>query len=126
MILKNGVPISYGAITCLYNSAEVAYTIFDTFRGGESARIYVRTLVMVSHIFGCDTFMIDPYQLGEDNDDALQSGAWWFYQKLGYRPRSKKLLRLMNQELSKMTATATPPLVDAVLKQLARRMCTSV
>ena len=28
--------------------------------------------------------MIDPYQLGLENDDALKSGAWWFYQKLGF------------------------------------------
>jgi hypothetical protein len=119
LILKNGVPISYGAITCLYNSTEVAYTIFDTFRGGESARIYVRTLVMVNHVFGCDTFMIDPYQLGDDNDDALQSGAWWFYQKLGYRPRDKKLLRLMNQELSKIKRKPRHRSSIAVLKQLA-------
>jgi hypothetical protein len=119
LILKNGVPISYGAITCLYNSAEVAYTVFDTFRGGDSARIYVRTLVMVSHIFGCDTFMIDPYQLGEDNEDALHSGAWWFYQKLGYRPRGKKLLRLMNQELSKIRRQPHHRSSMTVLKQLA-------
>ncbi len=112
LILKNGVPISYGAITCLFKSSEVAYTIFDTFRGGESAHIYVRTLVMVSHVFGCDTFMIDPYQLGEDNDDALQSGAWWFYQKLGYRPRSKQRLRMMEQELAKMKSPAQPSHLD--------------
>lgn len=119
LILKNGVPISYGAITCLFNSAEVAYTIFDTFRGVESARIYVRTLVMVQTIFGCDTFMIAPYQLGMDNEDALQSGAWWFYQKLGYRPRSKRLLRLMEQELSKMKQRPRHRSSKAVLKQLA-------
>ncbi len=119
LILKNGVPISYGAITCLFHSSEVAYTIFDTFRGGESARIYARTLVMVSHLFGCDTFMIDPYQLGEDNDDALQSGAWWFYQKLGYRPRDKKLLRLMEQELSKMRRRPSHRSPISVLKELS-------
>ncbi len=119
LILKNGVPISYGAITCLCNSTEVAYTIFDTFRGGESARIYVRTLVMVSQVFGCDTFMIDPYQLGEDNEDALQSGAWWFYQKLGYRPRNKKLMRLMNQELAKIKKRPRHRSPLSVLKQLA-------
>lgn len=102
LILKNGVPVSYGALTCLFQSAELAYTILDTFRGGESARIYVRLLVMAQQIFGCNTFMIDPYQLGQDNEDALQSGAWWFYQKLGYRPRHKAVLKLMNQELARM------------------------
>ena len=119
VVLKNGVPIGYGAITCLFRSAEVAYTVFDSFRGGESARIYVRTLAMVYQVFGCDTFMIDPYQLGADNEDALKSGAWWFYQKLGYRPREKSLLRLMDQELSKMKKQPRHRSSMTVLKRLA-------
>ncbi len=119
LVLKNGVPISYGAITCLFNSAEVAYTIFETFRGGESAHLYVRALAMVCQVFGCDTFMIDPYQLGLENEDALKSGAWWFYQKLGYRPRDKKLLRLMERELSAMKRRPRHRSSLAVLKQLA-------
>ena len=119
LVLKNGVPISYGAITSLFRSAEVAYTIFDTFRGGESARIYGRTLAMVHQVFGCDTFMIDPYQLGEGNEDALKSGAWWFYQKLGYRPRNAKLLKLMNQELATMKRRPRHRSSISVLKQLA-------
>ena len=119
LVLKNGVPISYGAVTCLCNSAEVAYTIFDTFRGGESSRLFVRAVAMVHQTFGCDTCMIDPYQLGADNLDALKSGAWWFYQKLGFRPRDKKLLKLMNQELAAMKRKPRHRSTLAVLKQLA-------
>jgi len=119
LVLKSGVPISYGAITSLFHSAEVAYTIFDTFRGGESARIFVRVLAMVRQIFGCDTFMIDPYQLGAENEDALKSGAWWFYQKLGYRPRDKKLLQLMKRELASMKRRPRHRSSLAVLKQLS-------
>ena len=102
LVLKNGVPVSYGSVVSLFGSAEVAYTIFDTFRGGESAKMYVRSLAMAAEVFDCDTFMVGPYQLGEDNQDALASGAWWFYQKLGYRPRDPDLTRLMEQELAKM------------------------
>ncbi|MCA9231321.1 MAG: hypothetical protein KDA57_11755 [Planctomycetales bacterium] len=119
LVLKNGVPISYGAITSLFNSAEVAYTILDSFRGGESAQIYARVLAMVHQVFGCDTFMIDPYQLGEGNEDALKSGAWWFYQKLGYRPRNKQLLKLMKRELAAMKRKPGHRSSLAVLKQLA-------
>ncbi len=119
LVLKNGVPVSYGSVVSLFNSAEVAYTIFDTFRGGESARLYLRTLTMAAHLFGCDTFMIDPYQLGQDNQDALDSGAWWFYQKLGYRPRDAKLLRLMEQELAKMKRRPGHRSTIATLKRLA-------
>ena len=28
-----------------------------------------------------------PYQLGKGNDEALDSGAWWFYRKFGFLPR---------------------------------------
>ena len=119
VVLKNGVPISYGTIVSLFASAEVAYTIFEAFRGGESARIYLRTLAMIHRVFGCDTFMIDPYQLGEDNPDALKSGAWWFYQKLGFRPRDKKLLRVMRQEVSAMKRQPRHRSSLAVLRQLA-------
>lgn len=118
LVLKNGVPISYGAVTCLFNSAEIAYTVFDTFRGGESTHVYVRTLAVMHQVFGCDTFMIDPYQLGLDNDDALKSGAWWFYQKLGYRPRDKKRLQLMEQELKRMQRQPKHRSSLATLKQL--------
>ncbi len=118
LVLKNGVPTSYGAITSLFNSAEVAYTIFDTFRGGESTATYVRVLAMVHQVFGCDCFMIDPYQLGLNNNDALKSGAWWFYQKLGYRPRGNKLLKLMKRELATMKRKPGHRSSLAVLKQL--------
>ena len=35
--------------------------------------------------FGCTSFSIEPYQLGRDNDEGIESGAWWFYRKLGFR-----------------------------------------
>ncbi len=118
LVLRNGVPISYGAATCLFNSAEVAYSILDPFRGADSARIYVRTLAVIHQVFGCDTFMLVPYQLGQDNDDALKSGAWWFYQKLGFRPRDKKLLRLMEREVSAIRRRPKHRSPLSVLKQL--------
>ncbi|MCA9268045.1 MAG: hypothetical protein KDA41_06220, partial [Planctomycetales bacterium] len=119
LALKNGIPVSYGSIVGLFASAEVAYTVFDTFRGSESARLYARTLSMAANVFGCDTFVISPYQLGEDNEDALASGAWWFYQKLGYRPRDPKLLRLMKQETAKMARRAAHRSTMETLKRLA-------
>jgi len=118
LVLKNGVPISYGAATCLFNSAEIAYSILDPFRGVDSARIFARSLAMVHQVFGCDTFLLVPYQLGLENDDAIKSGAWWFYQKLGFRPRDRKLLRLMERELSTMKRRPQHRSSLSVLKQL--------
>ena len=46
-------------------------------------------------MFGSDTFAIYPYQLGHENDEGLDSGAWWFYYKLGFRPREPRIAPLV-------------------------------
>ncbi len=89
MTLKNGAPIGYVLTSALYRSCEVAYNVFDTFRGAEAARVYARALAMSRHLFGADAFTIYPYQLGQGNDEAIESGAWWFYYKLGFRPKHR-------------------------------------
>jgi hypothetical protein len=76
--------------------------MFETFRGAESGLIYSRVLAMVRHLFGSDTFMVPPYQLGHNNTEALESGAWWFYYKLGFRPHDAGVLRLLKAELRKI------------------------
>jgi hypothetical protein len=102
LTLKNGVPIGYVLTRSYFNSSEVAYNIFDTFRGGESARIYGRVLAMTRHLFGADTFTVDPYQMGHDNPEGLRSGAWWFYYKLGFRPLDREVKRLLRAELARI------------------------
>lgn len=102
VVLKNGVPVGYGTITSLFGSGEIAYTIFDTFRSAQAAEIFARILRVAHHVFGLDAFMIDPYQIGQANEDAVQSGAWWFYRKLGFGPRDPDARRLMGQEERRM------------------------
>jgi hypothetical protein len=102
LTLKNGVPIGYVLNSALFGSAEMAYNVFDTYRGAEAAHIYGRIVSAVHRLFGSLSFTVYPYQLGHTNDEALQSGAWWFYQKLGYRPRDRATLRLMRAELARM------------------------
>jgi hypothetical protein len=104
LTLKNGVPIGYVLNSALYRSAEIAYNVFETWRGAEAGAIYGRALATVRHLFGADSFTIYPYQLGEGNREALASGAWWFYQKLGFRPREQAARRLMGEELRQMRA----------------------
>src|SRR5262249_3707767 len=94
LTLKNGVPIGYVLNSALYNSAEIAYNVFETFRGAEAGLVYGRVLATVRHLFGVDTFTIYPYQLGEGNEEAIQSGAWWFYQKMGFRPKDPATRKL--------------------------------
>jgi hypothetical protein len=98
LTLRNGVPVGYVLASALYSSSEIAYNVFETYRGAEAAAIYGRVLATLRHVFGSDCFTIYPYQLGHENDEALRSGAWWFYRKLGFRPRDPGILRIMRRE----------------------------
>ena len=104
LTLKNGVPIGYVLASGLFGSSEVMYNVFDTFRGGESARIYGRVLPMARSLFGADTFAIDPFQLGHGNPEGQKSGAFWFYYKLGFRPVEPRVLRLIREERRRLAA----------------------
>lgn len=119
VLLKNGVPVGYGTYLALFNSAEIAFTIFDTFRTAEAAWMYGHVLKTAHDVLGCDVFTIDPYQIGRDNDDAIRSGAWWFYQKLGFRPRSTECLQLMRREERRIKASRTHRSSATTLKKLA-------
>jgi hypothetical protein len=102
LTLKNGVPLGYVLSSTLFRSSEVAYNVFETFRGGESAAIFGKVLAMIRALFGADTFTLDPYQLGYGNQEGLRSGAWWFYYKLGFRPDHPEARRIVRRELALM------------------------
>jgi hypothetical protein len=105
LTLKNGVPIGYVLTSALFGSSEIAYNVFETFRGGESGLVYGKVLSMTRALFGSDVFTIFPYQLGGyGNPEALQSGAWWFYRKLGFVPRAPRAVALMEEEERRMAA----------------------
>jgi hypothetical protein len=120
LTLKNGVPVGYVLVSALFGSSEIAYNVFETFRGGESGRIYGKVLALTRHLFGPDVFTIFPYQLGGyGNPEALASGAWWFYQKLGFTPRAPRVVELMEEELARMKADPKHRSTLATLKVLA-------
>lgn len=106
LTLRNGVPIGYALFGALWRSAEVAYNVFESFRGAEAAWIYGRLLAAVHAMFGVDTITVDPYQLGHHNDEGLQSGAWWFYYKLGFRPRDRRASALARREAERVRSRA--------------------
>ena len=119
LTLKNGVPIGYGLASALYGSSEVAYNVFDTFRGAESASVYLRFLATAHHLFWSDTFTVDPYQLGHENPEGLKSGAWWFYYKLGFRPDDPDVRRIARREVRKMKSNPRHRSSIGILKTLA-------
>jgi len=104
LTLKNGVPIGYVLASALFGSSEIAYNVFETYRGVESASIYGRVLACARRLFGSDAFTVFPYQLGDGNDEGLRSGAFWFYQKLGFAPREAEPRRVLALERARMRA----------------------
>jgi hypothetical protein len=99
LTIKNGVPIGYVLTSSLFGSSEIAYNMFETYRGAEAAPIFGRVLAMAHHLFGSDAFFIPPYQLGHNNTEGLKSGAWWFYYKLGFHPEDPEVRQLLRSEL---------------------------
>jgi hypothetical protein len=104
LTLKNGVPIGYVLTGTLFNSAEVAYNVFETYRGAEAGYVYGQVLSMTHQLFGADCFSVDPYQLGHHNAEGLGSGAWWFYYKFGFRAYDAGVRRVAREELRRMKA----------------------
>jgi hypothetical protein len=102
LTMKNGVPIGYVLTSSLFSSTAVAYNVFETYRGEESALIYGKILGMIRAIFSSDAISIDPFQLGHNNMEGLKSGAWWFYYKLGFRPHDPDVRKIMRRELALM------------------------
>ena len=120
LTLKNGVPVGYVLVSALYESSEIAYNVFETFRGAEASAIYARVLALTRRLFGSKSFTIFPYQLGDGNDEALASGAWWFYRKLGFTPAAPEARRLMRSEERRMRANPAHRSSRATLERLAR------
>ena len=94
LTLKNGVPINYIEAIGLCEWMEVGFNTFYTFRGGEAGWIYAQVLRCLCHLMGTTCVSVYPYQLGHDNEEAIESGAFWFYRKLGFRPGRADLQRL--------------------------------
>ena len=120
LTLRNGIPIGYVGLGALFGSAEVAYNVFDTWRGSEAARGYSAVLATAATLFGTDAFMVTPYQLGDDNEEGIESGAWWFYQKLGFVPRDRDARALMRRELARIRQNPRYRSTPATLRRLAK------
>jgi hypothetical protein len=119
MMFKNGVPVGYVESLSFFERMEVGFNLYYTFREGETAWLYARLLRLFRHYAGVTAFSIDPYQIGHENDEAIHSGAFWFYRKLGFRPVRPEIAKLMQAEERKMKATPGYRTPARVLRRLA-------
>jgi hypothetical protein len=119
MIFKNGIPVGYFEGLSLFERMESGFNFYYSFREGETAWIYARTLNILHQLLNVSAFSLDPYQLGHENEEGIKSGAFWFYRKLGFRPTQPSLLRLAENEEQKIAKRASHRTEPRVLRQLA-------
>lgn len=119
MTCKNGVPINYIEGIGLFEWMEVGFNTFYAFREGETAWIYSKVLHLLHQISGVTCFSVYPYQLGNENDEAIKSGAFWFYRKLGFQPGRPELLALTQREEKKQVSNPGYRTSPRLLRKLA-------
>jgi hypothetical protein len=119
MIYKNGMPIGYFEGLSLFERMESGFNLYYTFRDGETAWLYARILNVMHHFAGVTSFAIDPYQVGHENEEGIESGAFWFYRKLGFRPTHRGVLRLVEKEEEKIAGPSGYRTSARTLRKLA-------
>lgn len=105
VLFKNGLPMAYGGSWIFGNRALFGINIFEPYRGGESSLTILQLLRVYHQHYGVEAFSVEPYQFGKDNPEGIQSGAYWFYYKMGFRSNDKKLAALAEKEFAKMQKT---------------------
>ncbi|HEX5602138.1 MAG TPA: hypothetical protein VFX63_06285 [Pyrinomonadaceae bacterium] len=120
MIYKNGVAIGYFEGLSLFERMESGFNLYYTFRDGETAWLYARVLNVMHHFAGVTAFSLDPYQIGFENEEGIESGAFWFYRKLGFRPVDPEVLKLALKEEEKLRTRKGYRTSAATLRKLAR------
>jgi hypothetical protein len=119
MTVKNGVPINYNEAIGLFEWMEIGFNTFYSFRDGETAWIYSKYLHLLNQVAGVTCFSVYPYQIGQDNEEAIQSGAFWFYRKLGFRPGKPELLTITEREEKRIASTPGYRTPARTLRKLA-------
>src|SRR5258708_18705559 len=98
---------------------ESGFNLYYTFREGETAWLYARILRLMKQLLGVTVFSIDPYQVGLENEEGIESGAFWFYRKLGFRPTQPDLLKLSLSEERRISAGPQRRTSARTLRKLA-------
>jgi hypothetical protein len=120
LLFSNGVPIGYGGVTPLYRQANTGINIFGSFRGSEAAALWVEMLRAFRTLYGVRRFIVNGYQVGEGNAEAIRSGAYWFYHRLGFRSPDPALRQRAAREAERLSKPGAVASDSATLRALAR------
>jgi hypothetical protein len=119
LLLANGMPIGYGGFTALFAQVNTGINVFPEYRGSEAAFAFEQAMRAMHAITGNARFIVNPYQFGAANDEALQSGAYWFYYRLGFRSAQTPVRALAEQEFARMRSDRGHRVPVATLRKLA-------
>jgi hypothetical protein len=118
-MFKNGIPVGYAEGLTLFERMEFGFNLYYTFRDGESAWLYARMLRLFRQVLGVTSFSVDPYQIGFENEEGIESGAFWFYRKLGFRPTLDHVMKIALGEERKMRARPEYRTSPRILRQIS-------
>jgi hypothetical protein len=98
VMFSNGVPIGYGGVTTFGAQANTGANVFESFRRSEAPFLFAQALRAFRTMFAVTRFVVNPYQFGAGNAEAIASGAYWFYDRLGFRPVAPRVAALAARE----------------------------
>jgi hypothetical protein len=120
LLVRNGLPVGYGVAATLFDRVEIAVNVFPAFRAGESAFIFEQFCRLFYHHFGSRVFVVRDTQMGHGEDEALYSGAFWFYYKLGFRAVDQSVRKLAEKEHAKIVADSGYRVPVKTMRRLAK------
>lgn len=120
LVFKNNIPASYGGGWIFGERSQFGINILESFRGGESSLIICELLRVYHQFCGVTRFVVKPYQFGLHNPEAIKTGAFWFYYKLGFKPENKELLKLALEEEKQKLLNPTYKSTESTLKKYTK------
>lgn len=119
LVFKNGLPVAYAGSWIFFDSARIGLNVFSDYRGGEAKYIFEQVLQLHAKVYSLKRFTVDPYQVGKENSDGINSGAFWIYYHAGFRPLLKMQEELAAAEQMKIRLNKGYRSSETVLKKLA-------
>jgi hypothetical protein len=120
VLFKNAIPIGYGGGWPFLGTCKIGINIFAPFRGGESAYLMASVMRAYAQLFAVERFVVEPYQFGAGNRERLESGAFWFYFRLGFRPVEPAARALAREEFERMRRERGYRTSRSVLRRFTR------
>ena len=119
ILVRNGMPLGYCIAAPWFDRSELAINVFPAYRSGESAFVFEQFALLLHRYFGIQAFFVRSHQMGEDDPEPLESGAFWFYYKLGFRAINPRVFALAEREAAQIREKPGYRSPMSILKRLS-------